>query len=105
MHTLKTKALMRLCEVHGLPTPQPEYRFHPKRAWRVDYYLERDGIRVALEVEGGVWIGGRHNRAKGFLEDIEKYNALSLAKIYLIRTTPSGLLTIKTMNILKQFFE
>jgi anti-sigma factor RsiW len=91
----------RLCEVSGLPAPIPEYRFHATRKWRIDYYFERNGKRVALEVEGGVWTGGRHTTGKGFMGDMEKYNAISTAGIVLLRTTPDRLMTIETINLIK----
>lgn len=51
----------------------PEYKFHPTRKWRFDFaHLE---TKVAIELEGGVYSFGRHNRAQGFLDDMEKYNA------------------------------
>lgn len=49
-----------------------EYRFHPTRRWRFDYAIPAH--HIAIEVEGGVWTGGRHTSPKGFLGDIEKYN-------------------------------
>lgn len=49
-----------------------EYRFHPTRRWRFDAAFP--SVKVALEVEGGLWQYGRHNRAAGFLRDCEKYN-------------------------------
>jgi hypothetical protein len=30
--------------------------------------------RQASQIEGGIWIQGRHNRGAGFITDIEKYN-------------------------------
>ena len=54
----------------GLPEPATELLFHPKRKWRFDFAWPMK--MVALEVEGGVWIRGRHNRPQGFLRDIEK---------------------------------
>lgn len=81
----------QLCVSAGLPRPTPEYKFSATRKWRIDYYFERKGLKVALEVEGGAFTGGRHTRGAGFIKDIEKYNALSAQGIYLIRTTPSEL--------------
>lgn len=92
----------RLCEACGLPAPMPEYRFHPIRKWRIDYYFEANGRRVALEVEGGVWRGGRHTNPAGFLRDMEKYNALTAAGIMLLRVTPAELMNIETLNLIKK---
>jgi len=92
----------RLCEVSGLPAPVPEYRFHPARKWRIDYYFEANGRRVALEVEGGVWSNGRHTRGSGFLRDMEKYNAISAAGIILLRTTPKELMTNQTIELVER---
>jgi very-short-patch-repair endonuclease len=66
----------------GGPTPlQKEHRFDPDRKWRVDYFCNG----VAIEIEGGIWSGGRHNRGAGFLKDMEKYNALAAKGILLFR--------------------
>ena len=53
-----------------------EFKFHPVRKWRFDYAVPEH--KIALEVEGGVWTGGRHTSPKGFLGDIEKYNTATL---------------------------
>ena len=92
----------RLCEASGLPAPIPEYKFHATRKWRIDYYFEINGKRIALEVEGGVWTGGRHTTGKGFMADMEKYNAISAAGIVLLRTTPDRLMTAETIELLKK---
>ena len=67
-----------------------EYRFHTTRTWRFDYAVPAS--RVALEVEGGVWTGGRHTSPQGFLADIEKYNAAALLGWTVVRTTPDRLM-------------
>lgn len=71
------------------------------RKWRIDWYFEGNGRRVALEVEGGVWTGGRHTTGKGFTGDMEKYNAMSCMGILLLRTTPDQLLTMQTVENLR----
>ncbi len=60
-----------------------EYKFCKERKWKIDYYLP--DLNAAVEVEGGVWTAGRHVNPKGFLKDMEKYNAITMAKIQLLR--------------------
>lgn len=62
-----------------------EVRFHPERRWRIDFAFAEQ--RLAVEVEGGGWVNGRHNRGAGMEKDIEKYNALTLAGWRLLRFT------------------
>lgn len=51
---------------------EQEYKFHPERKWRADFLIT--GKKILVEVEGGIWSGGRHTRGKGYLGDMEKYN-------------------------------
>lgn len=76
-----------------------EYKFHPIRKWRFDYAIPEH--KIALEVEGGVWTGGRHTRAQGFLGDIEKYNTATLMGWRVFRTTPDELYKTATINLIK----
>lgn len=76
-----------------------EYKFHPTRRWRFDYAIPEH--KIALEVEGGVWTGGRHTSPKGFLGDIEKYNTATLMGWRVFRTTPDDLYKLSTINLIK----
>ena len=62
---------------------EQEFKFHPKRKWRADFHLVEKMILV--EVEGGIWSGGRHTRGKGYLGDMEKYNAATVMGYRVIR--------------------
>ena len=50
-----------------------EHKFHQVRRWRFDF--ARPDIKLAIEVDGGIWNGGRHSGGKGQLADLEKGNA------------------------------
>jgi very-short-patch-repair endonuclease len=78
-------ALALLIRAHGLPEPVPEYVFAPPRRWRFDFAWPP--LRVAVEVEGGAWVGGRHTRGKGFEADAEKYNTAALLGWIVLRFT------------------
>lgn len=69
------------------PTPIAEYRFYPDRAWRFDFAWPAE--KIAVEIEGGIWNGGRHTRGKGFEEDCHKYYAAHLAGWTVFRLTGS----------------
>lgn len=64
--------LAMIINASGLPPPEREYVFHPPRKWRFDFAYP--DIKLAVEMEGGVWIKGRHNRPMGFIKDQRKYN-------------------------------
>ena len=44
----------------GIPAPVTELKFHPSRKFRFDYAWPEH--RVAVEINGGAWSGGRHTR-------------------------------------------
>jgi len=82
----------------GLTIPEREFKFHPNRKWRFDYsWVEQ---KVALEVEGGVWTGGRHTRGSGFMGDMSKYNEATCAGWRVLRCTPDTLATEATIGMI-----
>ncbi len=62
---------------------EQEFEFHPKRKWRADFHLV--GKKILVEVEGGIWSRGRHTRGKGYIGDMEKYNAATMMGFQVIR--------------------
>ena len=60
-----------------------EYLFHPKRKWRADFHILEQ--KILIEVEGGIWSGGRHTRGKGYIGDMEKYNAATTLGFQVLR--------------------
>lgn len=97
---MKTTGItLRVLAASNLGNPVAEHRFDPERKWRFDYaWPDR---KVALEVEGGAWTGGRHTRAAGFLADMEKYNRAVILGWRVLRCTPDTLLTAGTIDMLK----
>ena len=89
----------RLCHSELHAECVREHRFYKPRKWRFDYALPY--YKIAVEVEGGVWTGGRHIRPQGFLGDIEKYNTAALLGWRVFRTTPDKLLSAQTLKLLK----
>lgn len=62
----------------GIPDPVLEYAFaqHLGRRWRFD--LAWPGERLAVEIDGGTWTGGRHTTGRGHESDSRKRNAAVL---------------------------
>lgn len=80
------EALATQLDWAGLPKPVREYVFAPPRRWRFDFaWPDR---RVAVEVEGGSYVGGRHTTPAGYEKDAEKYNAAALAGWLVLRVVP-----------------
>lgn len=77
-----------------------EYKFHETRKWRFDYAIIDK--KIAIEVEGGIWVNGRHIRGSGFEKDMEKYNEGTALGWRIIRVTPQELLTSKTTSLIQR---
>ena len=86
----------------GLPLPTTEHKFHSTRRWRFDYaWID---YKLALEVEGGVWTGGRHTTGAGFVKDMEKYNEAARCGWIVIRCMPKTLVTAHTIAMINDIF-
>ena len=80
------EALMFQLQLAGLPLPEREFLFHKRRKWRFDFAWP--DLLIAVEVEGGVFSGGRHVRGQGYESDCEKYNEAQLIGWMVLRFTP-----------------
>lgn len=90
-------------KVAELPLPEREYRFDPERRWRFDFAWPAH--RVAVEVDGGVWTGGRHVRGAGFERDCEKFNAAQLAAWLVLRVTPAMVADGRALKLVERALE
>ena len=68
---------------NDLPVPEVEYKFDLRRRWRFDFAWP--DAKVALEIEGGHWIGGHGGNR--YEKDMEKYNHAAV-NWRVIRVTP-----------------
>jgi len=64
-----------------------EHYFHPSRKWRFDFAWPE--LKIALEIEGGGWVYGRHNRPQGHENDCEKYSEAAVLGWRIIHCTPA----------------
>lgn len=80
--------LAAYCVRAGIPEPVREYRFafELRRRWRFD--LAWPAAMLAVEVDGGTWIGGRHTSGSGFEADCEKLNEALCLGWRVLRVTP-----------------
>lgn len=68
-----------------LPAPVREHRFAPPRRYRFD--LCWPDRKLAVEVDGGSWVAGRHSRGAGFEKDCEKYCLAAVLGFRVLRVT------------------
>ena len=63
-----------------------ELKFHPIRKWRFDLSLPLQNL--AIEVDGGGFVMGRHSRGAGMAADAEKFAEAAILGWTVIRVTP-----------------
>lgn len=97
----------------GLPPHVTEHRFAEgivqyerkdgrmdTRRWAFDFaWLDH---KVALEVEGGIYIGGGHSRGKGMRKDMDKYNNAALLGWRVLRVQPKQVYLLETAQMIRK---
>lgn len=76
-----------------------EYKFHDTRRWRFDYAFPE--YKIAVEIDGGVWNYGRHNRAKGYIADMEKFNEAAKLGWVVLKFTPQEQYRCETFEVIR----
>lgn len=79
------QAALQIIRTSNLPDPTREHKFHPTRKWRFDFaWIE---LKLALEVEGGLYGKSRHTSITGYTNDCEKYSFAALLGWRVLRCT------------------
>ncbi len=89
--------------VLDIPEPLEEFRFHPTRRWRFDWAWPPS--KIAVEIEGGIWISGRHSRGIGYSKDMEKYNEATRMGWKVFRFTPQQFNNGEAGEFLREVFK
>ena len=90
-------------EAYGLPPPIEEFQFHPTRKWRFDYAWPSH--KIALEINGGRFVGGRHNSAEGSHKDMEKMNEAACRGWRVLYITPRSVGTLVPVELVRRAME
>lgn len=103
--------LDRQCELAGLPKPIAEYRFHPRRQWRLDFAFQQTDVhgaryvQLAVEIDGGGFVNGRHSRGKGIENDCEKYAEAMVLGWCVLRVTPKQVASGQALTWIQQLLK
>ena len=84
----------------GISEPQFELQFHPLRRWKFD--LSWPGYMLAIEVQGGIWSRGRHNRGAAMLKEWEKLNEAATMGWRILYCQPSSLCMVDFAKTIKK---
>lgn len=94
--------LMKQLQDHKMKKPHREYKFHPVRRWKFDFAWPEQ--MLAVEVEGGIWIKGRHVTPQGFIKDCEKYNHAAARGWCVLRFGPAEIKNKEALAFIKRVY-
>lgn len=97
------KQFLNQCIAIGLPEPEQQIQFIPGRRYKADF-LFNDAMLV-VEVDGGAYIRGRHNRAAGRSADCERDILAILNGYTVIRLTTNMVKNGDGIKYTKKIYE
>lgn len=84
-----------------MPGWEAEVKFHEIRKWRFDYANKE--LKLAVEINGGCFVNGRHSRGIGQIKDFEKLNAAQMNGWKVLQYTPQQ--TAELMRDIEKYVE
>lgn len=63
-----------------------EFKFHETRKWRFDFCWLTE--KLAIEVQGGIWVSGKHGRGAGIEAGFEKLNEAQILGWKVLQVSP-----------------
>ncbi len=70
------------------------------RKFRADFFVEPE---LLIEVEGGSWAYGRHNRGDGYQKDLQKQNSATLLGYSVLRFTTDMVVSGEAIDCVRQY--
>lgn len=86
-----------------LPEPVFEFQHIPGRKFRLDIAWPEK--RVGIEVQGGIWIRGKHGRGSGIVKDMSKRNLQLLNGWRVLEVQPRELCMIETVEMVRKLLD
>jgi hypothetical protein len=97
------KLVFALWREMKLPAAVAEHPFCDGRKWRFDFAFPAQ--RVAVEVQGGVFMGGRHTRGAALLKEYEKWRAAAMLGWRILPCIPQEVCTTRFARELQAALE
>jgi len=82
--------------IHGIEAEREHYFSFPRK-WRFDFAIPEQ--KIAIEIEGGKWQVGRHQRPMGFERDCRKYSHAALLGWRVLRFTSDMVMSGEAIDI------
>jgi len=78
----------------------PQFRFDLNRKWRFDFAVKAG--RLGIEIEGGTWVNGGHNRGTGYENNCRKYNSAIKHGWRVLRFTTDMVMSLEAIETIQE---
>ena len=90
-------------KVVGIPLPERQYKFHPKREFMADFCYQ--GIHLIIEVDGGIWMEkSGHTSGAGYERDRRRDLEAFLLGYRVVRVTSAMVEDGTAINGIEKLF-